>query len=59
MATAPASNQMSIMDQQNQPKNMYIRYKNQVDDKYYNPHLMSVGGYQSVGQLVANSAPQL
>lgn len=53
MPTAPATNAVNVMDQQSQPKNMYIRYKNQVDEKYYNPHLMNAGGFQSVGQLVA------
>ena len=33
MATAPATNAVNVMDQQSQPKNMYIRYKNQVDEK--------------------------
>ena len=33
MATAPAANVVNVMDQQSQPKNMYIRYKNQVDEK--------------------------
>lgn len=49
MATAPAANVVNVMDQQSQPKNMYIRYKNQVDEKYYNPQYMNAGGYQSVG----------
>lgn len=39
---------------------MYIRYKNQVDEKFYNPNLIGPPGFQSDGQpLTQSAAPAL